>query len=123
MQTTKKVIYDYWLWEHNLLNVIISITWMIYIQVKSHQYHDISNHQQLNCLFNSLLRLTTHKTSQLRINGRLQGESIGDCGFPTQGVSGEENISILWRHHDRVKPTLIPGTPCRPGGPVSPMGP
>ena len=46
-----------------------------FVIVLSHARHGISNNQKLNCLFNSLLRLTSQKTSKLSTNDPLWGES------------------------------------------------
>ena len=40
--------------------------------------HAVSNHWQLDCLFSSLFRLRTEKTSELCFTGHLWGESTGD---------------------------------------------
>ena len=50
--------------------------------VMSNGRHDVSEHRQLHCLFNSLMRLTTKKTSKCRINGPVWGESNGDRLIP-----------------------------------------
>ena len=35
--------------------------WFYGIKVMPHEHHDVSNHWQINCLFNSLFRLTTEE--------------------------------------------------------------
>ena len=52
------------------------------ITVMSNKHHGVSNHQQLNCLFNSLFRLTAKEISKLWITGPLWGESIGYQWIP-----------------------------------------
>ena len=56
------------------------------VAVTSRECYGVSNHRQLDCLSNSLYRLTSKDTSKLRITGRLWGESTGDRWFsPTNG--------------------------------------
>ena len=57
------------------------------ITVKSHEHHCISNHQHLNCLFNSLFRLTPMETSKLCITGPMWGESTHNWWFRSQRAS------------------------------------
>ena len=45
------------------------------ITVTSREFHGGSNHGQLDCLFNSLFRVTTEKTSKLHITGPVWRES------------------------------------------------
>ena len=56
-----------------------------FIAMASHEYHGVSNHRQLDCLFNS--RRIRRKTSKLRITELLWGESTGHQCFPQQRVS------------------------------------
>ena len=55
--------------------------------VMSLGHHGISNHQQLDCLFNSFLRLASKKTSKLRI--------AGHYSFPSQRNSNVESVSFI----------------------------
>ena len=50
----------------------------------SHGCHGVSNHRQLDCLFNILLRL--------KFNNHCGG-------FPSNKTSNAENVLISWRHH------------------------
>ena len=53
-------------------------TWIVIpgsISVMLHDGYGVSNRRQLDCLFNSLCRLTTKETSKLRIYDLLGGES------------------------------------------------
>ena len=45
------------------------------IKMMLHEHHDITNHRQINCLFNSLFRLTTKEIPKHRITGPLWRES------------------------------------------------
>ena len=66
----------------------------IFIKVMSHEHHGFLSYQQLYCLFNSLFRLTSKKTSKLNITG-----------FFLRGIhwlsviSLTKGISMLWHHH------------------------
>ena len=63
----------------------------------------VSNHRQPHdCLFNRLFRRRSKKTSNLRVTGLCVGNSPGTGEFPAQMASNAENVSIWWRHHDRV---------------------
>ena len=50
--------------------------------VTSRKHHDVSNHRQLDFLFNTLMLITTKKTPQLRITGPLWRESTGYRWIP-----------------------------------------
>ena len=52
------------------------------------------NHWQLNCLINSLIRLTTKETPKLRINGIHEGNQLVTSGFTSQRARNAENISV-----------------------------
>ena len=75
-----------------------------YMTVMSHE-HDISNHWQLECLFNSVFRLTTKKKPRLHNIGPLWGDSTSDWLFPWQMVSNVESIHISWQHNDIWAPS------------------
>ena len=64
----------------------------LYIKVMS---YSISDHWQLNCLFN-MFRLTTKKTAQLHITGPCEGNPPVTGGFPLQSASNTTNISMSW---------------------------
>ena len=63
---------------------------------KIHDCHCISNHQQLDCLFNSLFRLASEKTSNYCSTGYLCGNALMTSGFPSQKVSNTEGVSMSW---------------------------
>ena len=42
------------------------------------------------------------KTSKLRVTGLCAGNSPGTGEFPAQMASNAENVSIRWRHHDKI---------------------
>ena len=71
--------------HHTVLSAfcVASVSFTIHsIPVTSCEHHGVSNHQQHNCWFNSLFRLTTEKTSRLSIAGLLWGESSGPVDSP-----------------------------------------
>ena len=71
----------------------------ICIKVPANEHNHASNHQQqLDCLFKSLLILTTIKQSKLRSTWPFWKESSD--GFSPQRVNNVENVSMSWRHHD-----------------------
>ena len=67
----------------------------------TNERHCISNDLQLACLFNSLLRLTTDKTSKFRITGPLWGASAFDKepimrkAFPCHVVCMNDILSLF----------------------------
>ena len=64
----------------------------------------VSNHQRFDCLFNRLLRRRS-KTRQHQSSASLafvRGNSPLTGEFPSQRASNAENVSIWWRHHERV---------------------
>ena len=67
----------------------------------------VSNHQPHDCLLNRLFRRRSKKTSKLRGTGLCAGNSPGKGEFPAQRASYAENVSIWWRHHDSLWPTLF----------------
>ena len=70
----------------------------IHYKVTSNEHEGVSNHLQFDCLFNSLLRLTTKKPSNSTLLGFCDG--IDTNGFPSQRASNAEIVSISWSHHD-----------------------
>ena len=64
----------------------------------SHDCHSISNNWQLDCLFNSLLRLTIKGTSKLTSTGSYV--RVIHQWFPSQRASNAEIICNSSRHHD-----------------------
>ena len=68
-----------------------------------HNGHDsISNHQPHNCLLNRLFGCRSNKASKLRVTGLCAGNSTGTGEFPAQMASNTENVSIWWRHRDKM---------------------
>ena len=68
-----------------------------------HNDHDgVSNHQPRDCLLNRLFRCRSKKTLKLRVTGLCVGNSSVTVEFPAQRASNAENVSIWWRHHEKV---------------------
>ena len=64
----------------------------------------VSNHQHHDCLLLSILfRRRSMKSSKICITGLCEGNSLVTGEFPAQRASDAENVSIWWRHHDRVR--------------------
>ena len=61
--------------------------YLTYVMVTSLEHHGVSNHWQLDSLLNSILKLTSKKTSKLCITGCVWGESMGN--------------SLQWHHKGR----------------------
>ena len=62
----------------------------------------VSNYQPRHCLLNRLVRRRSMKTSKLRVTGLCAGNSPVTGEFTAQMSSNVENLSIWWRHHDRL---------------------
>ena len=61
----------------------------------------VSKHKQLDCLFDSWLRLSTNKTSNSGWLTHFERNPQETDRFSSQtGVSKTESVSIPWRHHD-----------------------
>ena len=60
------------------------------------------NHQSHDCLLNCLFSRRSKKTSKLSVTGLCAGNSPDTSEFPTQMASNAENVSIWWRHHDKL---------------------
>ena len=52
----------------------------------SHGYHNVSNHQQLNCFFNRSFRRTSKNTSKLHVTDLWEGNSQVTSRFPHRGT-------------------------------------
>ena len=63
------------------------------------------NDQPYECLLNRLFRPRSKKTSNLRVTGLCEGNSLVTGEFPAQRASNAENVSIWWRHH--VRPQYV----------------
>ena len=61
-----------------------------------------SNHQPHDCLLNRLFRRRSKKTSKLRVTGLCVRNSPETGEFPAQMASNAENVSIWWRHHEKI---------------------
>ena len=77
------------------------------ITIMSHEYHDISNHCPIYCLFNSLIMQATQPTTLFCTTGPLWGESIHqwwrwpvDCPHKVPSNVGKffHVITSSWQH-------------------------
>ena len=89
----------------NHMHNIHSLHTIQYITVTSHECFGISNNWQLDCLFNSLLRLTWKKTPMLCITGPLWGQSIMEQWTPltTKAFLGYDfmiKFYCPWNNHN-----------------------
>ena len=81
-----------------------SVTWLIKAAIRwRHNGHgSVSNHQPHDCLLNRLFRRRSKKTWKLRVTGLCARNSPGTGEFPAQMASNAENVSIWWRHHEKI---------------------
>ena len=81
---------------------IIPVNIYMYM-VMSHEFHGITNHQQLDSyLDNFFLQANNKETSKLCITGPVSSE------FPSERTSNVETINMLWNHHWHCKITCNP---------------
>ena len=82
--------------EFEILSLIIRIIMAISFPIiaTSHERHDVSNHQQCDCVSTSFARLTSKKTSQPRVTVSLWGESVSGLWLPSQGA-GDSSAPAL----------------------------
>ena len=71
---------------------------MYSLQWRHTERDDVSNHQHLDCV-QPFVQHRPKKTSELRVVGLCEGNSLVTGGFPAQRASNAENVSIWWRHH------------------------
>ena len=69
----------------------------VFTLAMSHDHHGISNYLPMECLFNSLLRLTTKKHQRSALLSTLNLPVIS--GFPSQWESNMEIASIWWHRN------------------------
>ena len=75
------------------------------ITVMSYEHHDILNHWQVNCLFNSLFRLTSNNSLRICISGSLWGESTTDWWIPlSKGQLCGKCIHYIMQHPPDAAP-------------------
>ena len=67
---------------------------ILYPLVMSHDCYGISNHQQIDCLFKSLFRLTRMTTRNLHITGLFCEESTSDWKITSERASNTEKVSM-----------------------------
>ena len=62
----------------------------------------VSNHQPHDRLLNRLFRRRSKKTSKLCVTGLCADNSLVNSELPAQMTCNAENVSIWWRHHEKV---------------------
>ena len=70
----------------------------------------VSNHQLPDNLLKRLFRRRSKKTSKLRVTGLCEGNSPVTGEFLAQRASNEEDVSIWWHHHGKVRCCGISGS-------------
>ena len=64
--------------------------------IPAHEHHDISDHQQLNCLFNSLFRLITKEHQNVALLALWEGNPLVTGWFPwTKGQWCGKHFHVL----------------------------
>ena len=77
------------------------------LQWHNNERDGFSNRQPYHCLLNRLFRGRSKKTSKLRVTGRCAGNSPVTGEFLAHMASNAENVSISWRHHDKLQVSLL----------------
>ena len=97
------------LWHGNLYHInplktaeITAITQSRTLQWRHNGHSGVSNHQPHDCFLNLLFRRKSKETSKPRVTGLCVGDSPMSVEFPAQMASNAENVSIWWRHHDKI---------------------
>ena len=72
------------------------------LQWRRNERDGVSNHQAHDCFLNRLSRRRSKKTSKLRVTGFCGGNSPVTGEFPAQRASNAENVSIWWRHYNKM---------------------
>ena len=67
----------------------------------------VSNHQPHHCSLNRLYRRRSTKISKLHVTGLCEGNSPITGEFSAQRASNAENVSIWWRHYERMRRQLV----------------
>ena len=62
----------------------------------------VSNYKSHDWLLNRLFRHRLKETSKLRVTGLCAGNSPLTGEFPAQMASNAKNVSISWRHYEKV---------------------
>ena len=70
----------------------------------SHECHEVSNHRPLECLFNTLFRLTTTKHQRPTAPAICQGNRPVPGRFPSLMAS---NVETWWRHQMETFSALV----------------
>ena len=91
-----------WVPFYNAANVLKSTHSKHAITVTSHELHVVSNHRPFGCLFNSLLRLTSKKTSKLRYSSSVRGIHRPPAYFTHKGPVTRK----VFPFHDIIMPWL-----------------
>ena len=90
--------------------------WILFVSLSDHsstlQWHHnerdgISNHQPHDCLLNRSFRRRSKKTPKLRVTGLYVGNTLMTGQFPAQRSNNTENVSIWWRHHEKIMICLL----------------
>ena len=107
----EKYILIFWIVRHTLCCLLVVqhvgflfhyLLWRKYITVRSHEHHGISNCQQLNSLFNSLLRWLERKYQSSTLLSLCELKPSITNGFPSQKASYADSISVSWHRYARI---------------------
>ena len=81
---------------------------LLYI-TRHHHYNDVimgtvaSQITSLTIVYSTVIQTEIKENIKAPCHWSLCGEFTGICEFPAQWASNAENVSIWWRHHDRIK--------------------
>ena len=73
-----------------------SITWT------SYQFHGVPNHQQLECLFYRLFRLTSHKLESGTLPALSEENPWVTGGIPSKRTRIVESVSLSWQWKQNI---------------------
>ena len=86
----------------SIMQTVVSIGTQTKLQWRQNEHNGVSNNRRLDCLLNRLFSPRLKKTSKPRVTGLREVNSPVTGEFPAQRASNAENVSIWWRHHERI---------------------
>ena len=93
--------------EHNVAMTKLIPPWTTQVMTMTlHKHNGITYHWQIDCLFNSLLRMTTKKTSKLHITRPFWGETTSHQRIPLTKGQWCECIPMVWHSYYLLKALL-----------------
>ena len=96
-----------WPFKSAAIKKLINIFFIQTLRWRHNEHDGVLNHQRLDCYFNRLFKRKSKKTSKLRVTGLCERNSpvTGEC--PAQRSRNAKNVSIWWRHHEKLESSAL----------------